>query len=104
MVVADSEITGPVAREALQMLRVDRNGAGRVGPPAVLTSIIEKFSGGGPVGLETLAASLSEDSDTVMDVWEPYLLAVGFPGTYQPGPCSYPTGPRVPGPPLDGQG
>lgn len=76
MVVADSEITGPVAREALQMLRVDRLGLDE-SDHRLLTSIIEKFSGG-PVGLETLAASLSEDSDTVMDVWEPYLLQLGF--------------------------
>ncbi|CAI8052708.1 Holliday junction ATP-dependent DNA helicase RuvB [Geodia barretti] len=43
----------------------------------MLTNIIDKFSGG-PVGLETLAASLSEDSDTVMEVWEPYLMQLGF--------------------------
>ena len=42
-----------------------------------LISIIDKFSGG-PVGLETLAASLNEDSDTIMDVWEPFLLQLGF--------------------------
>jgi len=42
-----------------------------------LESIIDKFSGG-PVGLETLAASIHEDSDTIMDVWEPYLLQLGF--------------------------
>jgi Holliday junction DNA helicase RuvB len=76
MVVADNEITGPVAREALEMLRVDEMGLDE-SDHRLLTSIIEKF-GGGPVGLETLAASLSEDSDTVMDVWEPYLLQLGF--------------------------
>ena len=43
----------------------------------LLESIIDKFSGG-PVGLETLAASINEDSDTIMDVWEPYLLQLGF--------------------------
>ena len=43
----------------------------------LLTSIIDKFDGG-PVGLETLAASVNEDSDTIMDVWEPYLLQLGF--------------------------
>ena len=43
----------------------------------LLTSIIDKFSGG-PVGLETLSASLNEDSDTIMDVWEPFLLQLGF--------------------------
>ena len=43
----------------------------------LLSSIIDKFDGG-PVGLETLAASLNEDSDTIMDVWEPFLLQLGF--------------------------
>ena len=43
----------------------------------VLRTIIEKF-GGGPVGLETIAASLSEEADTIMDVVEPYLLQLGF--------------------------
>ncbi len=43
----------------------------------VLNTIIEKF-GGGPVGLETIAASISEESDTIMDVVEPYLLQLGF--------------------------
>ncbi|RIK12636.1 MAG: Holliday junction branch migration DNA helicase RuvB, partial [Anaerolineae bacterium] len=43
----------------------------------VLRAIIEKF-GGGPVGLETIAASISEESDTIMDVVEPYLLQLGF--------------------------
>ena len=43
----------------------------------VLRAIIEKFDGG-PVGLETIAASISEDADTIMDVYEPYLLQLGF--------------------------
>jgi Holliday junction DNA helicase RuvB len=43
----------------------------------VLRAIIEKF-GGGPVGLETIAASISEEADTIMDVYEPYLLQLGF--------------------------
>ena len=43
----------------------------------VLKAIIEKFSGG-PVGLETIAASISEEADTIMDVYEPYLLQLGF--------------------------
>jgi Holliday junction DNA helicase RuvB len=76
LVVADNEVTGPVARDALEMLRVDPLGLDE-SDHRLLSSIIEKFSGG-PVGLETLAASLSEDSDTVMDVWEPYLLQLGF--------------------------
>jgi Holliday junction DNA helicase RuvB len=43
----------------------------------VLHTIIDKFSGG-PVGLETIAASISEEADTIMDVYEPYLLQLGF--------------------------
>jgi Holliday junction DNA helicase RuvB len=42
-----------------------------------MRTIIEKF-GGGPVGLETIAAAISEDSDTIMDIYEPYLLQLGF--------------------------
>ena len=44
---------------------------------SLLRSIIQKFSGG-PVGLETLAASISEESDTIMDIYEPYLIQLGF--------------------------
>ncbi len=76
LVVADDEITGQVAREALNRLRVDGLGLDET-DHRLLTNIIDKFSGG-PVGLETLAASLSEDSDTVMEVWEPYLMQLGF--------------------------
>jgi Holliday junction DNA helicase RuvB len=43
----------------------------------ILRSIVEKF-GGGPVGIETLAAAISEETDTVMDVYEPYLIQLGF--------------------------
>ena len=76
LVVADDNITGDVARDALDRLRVDGMGLDET-DHRLLANIIDKFSGG-PVGLETLAASLSEDSDTVMDVWEPYLLQLGF--------------------------
>ena len=76
LVVADGTISGPVARKALEMLRVDQIGLDE-SDHRLLANIIDKFSGG-PVGLDTLAASLSEDSDTVMDVWEPYLLQLGF--------------------------
>lgn len=73
---ADGVITGGVAREALDMLNVDELGLDE-GDRRVLESIITKF-GGGPVGLETIAASISEESDTIMDVYEPYLLQLGF--------------------------
>ncbi len=76
LVVADGTISGSVAREALEMLRVDQIGLDE-SDHRLLVNLIDKFSGG-PVGLDTLAASLSEDSDTVMDVWEPYLLQLGF--------------------------
>ncbi|HLF05215.1 MAG TPA: Holliday junction branch migration DNA helicase RuvB, partial [Dehalococcoidia bacterium] len=75
-VMAEGRITGQVAREALEMLKVDALGLDQT-DHRLLTSLIDKFDGG-PVGLETLAACLSEDSDTVMEVWEPYLLQLGF--------------------------
>ncbi len=76
LVVADEDITGDVARDALDRLRVDGLGLDET-DHRLLANIIDKFNGG-PVGLTTLAASLSEDSDTVMDVWEPYLMQLGF--------------------------
>ena len=76
LVKADNHVTGPVARDALEQLQVDELGLDQ-SDRRLLESIIDKFSGG-PVGLETLAASINEDSDTIMDVWEPYLLQLGF--------------------------
>jgi len=76
LVMADGKIDGPVARAALEQLAVDKLGLDQ-SDHRLLTSIIDKFDGG-PVGLETLAASVNEDSDTIMDVWEPYLLQLGF--------------------------
>ena len=75
-VMADNVITGNVAREALTRLEVDELGLDDT-DHMVLHSIIEKFRGG-PVGLDTLAASISEEADTITDVYEPYLLQVGF--------------------------
>ena len=69
-------ITRQVARDALDMLDVDALGLDDL-DRKVLRTIVEKFSGG-PVGLETIAASLSEEGDTIMDVVEPYLLQLGF--------------------------
>jgi Holliday junction DNA helicase RuvB len=68
--------TRAVALEALGKLEVDAIGLDEL-DRKVLHTIIEKF-GGGPVGLETIAASISEDADTIMDVYEPYLLQLGF--------------------------
>ena len=76
LVKADNRITGPVARAGLSQLNVDELGLDR-SDHRLLGSIIDKFDGG-PVGLETLAASLNEEADTIMDVWEPYLLQLGF--------------------------
>ena len=73
---ADGVITQHVAREALDLLQVDSLGLDDV-DRRVLQTIIEKYNGG-PVGLNTIAASISEESDTIMDVVEPYLLQLGF--------------------------
>lgn len=72
----DGEITEEVAQEALGMLDIDRMGLDRL-DRQILLAIIEKY-GGGPVGLSTLAACLSEDPGTIEDVYEPYLLQIGF--------------------------
>ena len=72
----DGTITKEIADFALDMLEVDKLGLD-TGDRRILTTIIEKF-GGGPVGLDTLAASLSEDAGTLEDVYEPYLLQNGF--------------------------
>jgi Holliday junction DNA helicase RuvB len=73
---ADGRITAEVARDALDLLEVDERGLDDL-DRQVLRTIIEKF-GGGPVGLETIAAAVSEEPDTIMDVIEPYLLRLGF--------------------------
>jgi Holliday junction DNA helicase RuvB len=65
-----------VAREGLAKLEVDPLGLDDI-DHRLLVSIIDKFSGG-PVGLDTLAASVGEDADTIMDIYEPYLLQLGF--------------------------
>ena len=76
LVKADNRVTGPVARAALAQLNVDDQGLDQ-SDRRLLESIIDKFDGG-PVGLDTLAAAINEDADTIMDVWEPYLLQLGF--------------------------
>ncbi len=69
-------ITGEMAAQALALLEIDERGLDDL-DRRVLRAIIEKF-GGGPVGLETIAASIGEAADTIMDVVEPYLLQLGF--------------------------
>ena len=73
---ADGRITKEVADRALEMLQVDRHGFDEVDRRLLLT-IIEKFSGG-PVGLGTLAAALSEERDAIEDIYEPFLCKSGF--------------------------
>ncbi|MBV6467500.1 MAG: Holliday junction ATP-dependent DNA helicase RuvB [Anaerolineales bacterium] len=73
---ADGRVRRAVARDALDLLQVDPLGLDDV-DRRVLKTIIEKYDGG-PVGLNTIAASISEEQDTIMDVVEPYLLQLGF--------------------------
>ncbi len=75
-VKADGKVTKTVAVDALSRLEVDQIGLDEV-DHKLLHTIIDKFNGG-PVGLETIAASISEESDTIMDVYEPFLLQLGF--------------------------
>ena len=72
----DGRITLEAAREALDILEVDELGLDHT-DRTMLKTMIEKF-GGGPVGLDTLAASTGEDAATIEDVYEPYLLQLGF--------------------------
>jgi len=73
---ADGVITRPVADQALKMFDVDEKGFDRM-DRNILRTIIEKYDGG-PVGIETLSAALSEEKDTLEDVYEPYLIQEGY--------------------------
>ena len=73
---ADGRITRAVAERALALLQVDRHGFDEADRRLLLT-IIEKFSGG-PVGLGSLAAALSEERDAIEDIYEPFLIQIGF--------------------------
>jgi len=73
---ADGKITRDVADHALGMLEVDEKGFDRM-DRKILSTIIEKYDGG-PVGIETLSAAVSEEKDTLEDVYEPYLIQLGF--------------------------
>ncbi len=75
---AQGELNCEVALEALNLLSIDKLGLDEV-DRMVLSTIIQKYNGG-PVGLSTIAASISEEPDTIMDVVEPYLLQLGFLG------------------------
>ena len=69
-------IDQPTAQAALTMLEIDELGLDEI-DRKLLATIIDKF-GGGPVGLDTLAASISEEPETIEDVYEPFLLQLGF--------------------------
>jgi holliday junction DNA helicase RuvB len=75
-VKADGIITREVAASALEMMEVDAKGLDKM-DHKLLLAMIEKYSGG-PVGIESLAASISEEKDTIEDVLEPYLIQTGF--------------------------
>ena len=84
-VCADGQITKEVADKALKMLEIDNLGLDAT-DKKMLTSIIYNF-GGGPVGLDTLAATIGEDSSAIEDVYEPYLLQLGFINRTPRGRC-----------------
>jgi Holliday junction DNA helicase RuvB len=73
---ADGAITAAVARDGLALLEVDAHGFDEVDRKLLLT-IIDKFSGG-PVGVNAIAAAISEEPDAIEDIYEPYLLQIGF--------------------------
>jgi len=73
---ADGNLTKTAALEAMELLGIDKLGLDEI-DRMVLETIIKKYNGG-PVGLSTIAASISEEADTIMDVVEPYLLQLGF--------------------------
>ena len=75
-VMADGKVTAEVADKALEMLKVDRNGFDQL-DRKLLGTIIERF-GGGPVGLDNIAAAISEERGTIEDVLEPYLIQQGY--------------------------
>ncbi len=75
-VKGDGKITRDLAKKALDAMRVDKRGLDDI-DHKLLLGIIEKFHGG-PVGLETLAATIGEEAGTIEDVYEPYLLQIGF--------------------------
>ena len=75
-VEANGKITPQVVKEALNLLEIDELGLDNL-DHKLLNTIIKKFDGG-PVGLKTMAASISEESETIEDVYEPYLLQIGF--------------------------
>jgi len=72
----DGDVTSAVAKAGLELFEVDEEGLDKL-DLAILSTVVVKF-GGGPVGLSTLAVALGEEPDTIEDVYEPYLLQLGF--------------------------
>ena len=70
------KITAPIAKKALEFLEVDYQGL-EPGDRRILDVLINKFNGG-PVGIQALAATASEEKDTILDIYEPYLMQLGF--------------------------
>lgn len=75
-IYGDGGITSPLANQALSVLRVDQKGLDEI-DRRILSTMID-FYGGGPVGLSAIAASIGEDTETIEDMYEPYLLQIGF--------------------------
>jgi Holliday junction DNA helicase RuvB len=73
---AKGDITEPVTKAALEMLEVDEHGFDEI-DRRLLRTIIDKF-GGGPVGVNTIAAAISEEKDAIEDIYEPFLIQIGF--------------------------
>jgi Holliday junction DNA helicase RuvB len=73
---ADGRVTGDVARAAMKLLEVDDYGFDEV-DRKVLRTIIDKF-GGGPVGVNSIAAAINEEKDAIEDIYEPFLIQAGF--------------------------
>jgi Holliday junction DNA helicase RuvB len=73
---AGGDVTLEVAHAALQLLEVDEHGFDEI-DRKLLRTIIDKF-GGGPVGVNTIAAAISEEKDAIEDIYEPYLIQIGF--------------------------
>ena len=85
-VLGDGTITVDLAKQALELLQVDPRGLDHI-DAKLMASLIERFRGG-PVGLDTMAASIGEERVTIEDVYEPYLMQIGFLQRTPRGMCS----------------
>ncbi|MCL2341829.1 MAG: Holliday junction branch migration DNA helicase RuvB [Firmicutes bacterium] len=88
IVLGDGNITLDIAKTALSKLEIDKLGLDNI-DIKILETIIKKYSGG-PVGLETIAATIGEETETLEDVYEPYLIQIGFLGRTQRGRIALP--------------